>query len=124
MLARSPLTLAELNRDATLAHMSSHGPIEFLFFCSLEHMVVFEIPAKGIQIFKVLFFGAFVGFLKKVIFDLATYLSMIPPIRQTSKLVFKHTTRGNGDRFVAWLGLQIADDQGRFVEPGDQAQSF
>ena len=82
VLAGSPLPLAELHGDAAFAHLTAHGAVEILLFGSLEHMVIFDVPAEGLQVIVVLLAGGFVGIFEDVVLQLGAALGAVPGFGQ------------------------------------------
>ena len=122
VLAGSPFAFTEFDRYAALVHMAADAGVDALFLGALQHVVVLDIPAEGFKVFVVFLAGCCKGILEEIVFEFRAALGRIAEFGQAVDLDFEHGARSNGDRLVGVVGLEVADDEGRTVEPGELAQ--
>ena len=119
VLAGSPLPLAKLHGDAAGAHLSAYSAVEIFLFGSLEHVVIFDVPAEGLQVIVVLLTGGFIGIFEDVVLQLRAALGAVPGFGQALYLSLQHGAGRHGDGLVDLFALQVAEYQSGSIEPGD-----
>ncbi len=123
MLAAPPLPFTELYRHARAIQVVANGADEWLFLRALQDVIIFDIPTERLQVAIILLMGSLVGLAEDEHLQLSTAHRHQAGGVGLLYLSLKHAAWRNGDRLVALFLIHIAHDEGRPVQPGQQAQA-
>ena len=122
LLARAPLALGVLDRDAGALQAGADRPHDALFLGRLEDVVVLDVGAGRRQLGVVLGPGALVGLVEEVELQLrgeeGAHLHRV----EARRLALQDRPRRDRDVFVMVVIEHVAEHQGRALKPGDPAQ--
>jgi len=116
VLAEAPFAFGVFDGDAGQAEVPADGGGEELFSAALKEVVVFEVPAEGVEFLVVLFVGGAVGLAVGEVFEFGGGQGVVAEAGGGGDLFFEDGAGGDGDV------VDIAVDEGGLGLPGGEAE--
>ena len=122
VLAVAPFALGVLHRHAGELEVAARRGVEALGARALQHVVVLEVPAGGLEVAVVLLRRLAVARLEEVVLELGAGIAGEAELLRRVDLAAQDRARRDGDVVVRLLALHVAEHEGGLVEPARDAQ--
>jgi hypothetical protein len=122
VLALAPLALGGLHRHAGELEVAARRAVEALGARALQHVVVLEVPAGGLEVAEVLLRGLAEAGPEQVVLELGAGIAGVAELLRRIDLAAQDRARRDRHVVVRLLALHVAQHERGLLQPAGDAQ--